>query len=183
MVRRCRRASTRQEATPLRVAAGTKSATSGVAPFLHRGGSPADRPQRGFLGTRLAAFASSILSSRPARTVPWLGAAAEGGMIRPVPPWWVQRMISITAVARRVVDPSRISDAELEDIRARDLLEADAPPLSGRAMERAWRQAHADRAALLAEVDALRGPPSGNDADGCAGQAPAESTMAAFAKG
>lgn len=49
-----------------------------------------------------------------------------------------------------------LSDAALQDIRARDSLDRDGPPLSDRVATEAWRQAHKDRAALLAELDAIR---------------------------
>jgi hypothetical protein len=56
------------------------------------------------------------------------------------------------------VQEGRLTEAELDDIRARDLLERDAPPLSPRVAAAAWRQAHADRASLLRELEAIRAP-------------------------
>lgn len=95
--------------------------------------------------------------------------------------WWLHRLVAMAADAQRFADPRRISEGELEDIRARDLLETEAPPLSGRATERAWRQAHVDRAALLAEVEALRGLVRGLDAKDRGESPHPADTRAAFA--
>ena len=73
---------------------------------------------------------------------------------------WCKRMELVRSPVQRTlrVQAGRLTEAELDDMRARDALEGEAPPLSARAATSAWRQAHADRAALLREVEAARSP-------------------------
>lgn len=72
----------------------------------------------------------------------------------------LRRMEVAASFVRRTlrVEEGRLTEAELDDIRARNLLEGDAPPLSPRVAAAAWRQAHADRALLLRELEAMRAP-------------------------